>query len=135
MIHRKFDSLKFKRTFIGGSKQQELKKFAEVQGTKEDNSECNWLEYRRILKEYCDDRLNVLLSWILVSKNLRLILAAIGALVAGVNIITATIIFVIAGGFHALHWHLKCLESKRLSVYNFSLDMINQQTGLSLPKN
>ena len=119
MIHRKFSNLKFRRTFIGGSKKEELKRFAEVQGTKEDNSECNWLEYRQLLKTYCDDKLNILLSWIYVSKNLRLILAALGALVAGVNIVTATIIFLIAVSFHALYWHLKCQELKRLSEYNF----------------
>ena len=135
MIHRKFDGLKFRRTFIGGSKQQELKKFAEVQGAKEDNSECNWLEYRRIFMQYFDDKLNILLSWRYVVGILRVVFAVLALLLSLANPIVGLVILGLAAGFHGAHWHLKGLETKRLSVYNFSLDMINQQTGLSLAKN
>jgi len=135
MIHRKFDNLKFTRTYIGGSKQRENELFLEVQGTKEDNSECNWLEYRRMLKEYCDDKLNILLSWILVTKNLRLIFAALGALALGINVVATIVIFVVAASFHGMYWYLKGLEARRLMEYNFSLDIINQETGLTLAKN
>jgi hypothetical protein len=135
MIHRKFNNLKFRRTYIGGSKQEETRRFTEVQGTKEDNSECNWFEYRRMLKEYCDDKLNIILSWKLVSKNISLILAGIAALVAGINIFATAIIFAIGLGFYGVYRYLKSLEQKRLFEYNFSLDIINEQTGLVLPKN
>jgi hypothetical protein len=135
MIHRKFKNLKFRRSYIGGSKQEELKRFIEVQGTKEDNSECNWFEYRRMLKEYCDDRLNILLSWKLVIKNITLILVIIGVLIVGLNVYGAAIIFGFAGILKLVHWYLKGLEQKRLFEYGLSLDIINQETGVVLAKN
>jgi len=135
MIHRKFNSLKFRRTYIGGSKREENRMFLEVQGTKEDNSECDWFEYRRMLKEYCDDKLNILLSWKLVVKNLILVLAIIGALLVGVNIYVAAIIFGVAGLIKIVHLYLKSVEQKKLSVYSISLEIINRETGVVLDKN
>lgn len=127
--------MKFKRTYIGGSKREENRKFLEVQGTAEDNSECNWFEYRRMLKEYCDDRLNILVSWIYVVKYLTILTAIIGALVVGVNVYAAAIIFGVAAIVKLAHQYLKSVEQKRLSEYGFSLDIINRETGLVLPKN
>lgn len=135
MIHRKFNNFKFRRTYIGGSKREENRMFLEVQGTKEDNSECNWFEYRRMLKEYCDDKLNILVSWIYLVKYLTIATAIIGALVVGLNIYAAAIIFGITGIVKLVHVYLKSVEQKRLSVYGISLDIINQETGLVLPKN
>ena len=135
MIQRKFNKLKFTRTYIGGSKKEELRVFAEVQGTKEDNSECNWLEYRRYFMQYCDDVLNILMSWRDVSGKLRIVFAALALLISYFQPIIGLSLLLVAAGFHALFWHLKCLELKRLSEYNFSLDTINSQTGLLLPKN
>jgi len=135
MIYRKFNNLKFTRTYIGGSKERENQLFLEVQGTKEDNSECNWIEYRRMLKEYSDDKLNILTSWVVVVKYIMLGLAGFGAGVAGVNIFAALLIFGVAGVFKLLHIHLKSVEQKRLTEYDFSLDIINRETGLTLAKN
>lgn len=135
MIHRKFNNLKFTRTYIGGSKKEENRVFTEVQGTKEDNSECNWLEYRRYFMEYCDDKLNILLSWKEVSGKLRIVFAALALLVSYFQPALGLVFFAVAAIFHATHWHLKCLELKRMSEYNFSLDVINSQTGLLLSKN
>ena len=135
MIYRKFDNLKFKRTYINGTKRAELKAFEVVQGSKEDNSECDWIKYRSILKEYCDDKLNILLSWIYVVKNLTLVLAVIGVLVAGANIIIGVLTLVIAGIIQLVHIYLKKVELKILTEYDFSLNIINQQTGLSLSNN
>lgn len=135
MIHRKFEKSKFTRTYIGGSKQEEAKIFAEVQGTKEDNSECNWLEYRRFFMQYCDDILNVIVSWRDVSGKLRIVLAVLALLISIGNPVAGMITFIFAMFSHGLHWHLKSLELKRLSEYNFSLDIINRETGLTLAKN
>jgi len=135
MIHRNFKSRKFNRTYIGGSKQRELDLFIEVQGTKEDNSECNWLEYRRLLMEYCNDVLNVIVSWRDLLGKLRIVFAVL-ALIVSISSIGAGILFILLAALsHATHWHLKCLELKRLSEYNFSLDTINRETGLTLSKN
>jgi len=135
MIHRKFENLKFRRTYIGGSRKAEARMFTEVQGTKEDNSECNWLEYRDILKTYCDDKLNILISWIYVTKNLRIPLVVLALLVSIANAGVGMVIFTLATISHGAYWYLKSLELKRLSDYNFSLDTINRETGLDLAKN
>lgn len=135
MIHRKFNNLKFTRTYIGGSKREELRLFTEVQGIKDDNSECNWLEYRRYFMEYCDDKLNILLSWSRLTGLLRPIFIAIGLLVSINSLGIGSIILGFALISHILYVHLKSLEQKRLSEYNFSLDVINSQTGLQLSKN
>jgi hypothetical protein len=60
---------KFCRTYIGGSKKKEAEIFIKVQGTKEDNSECDWLEYRKLLKTYLDDVILVLDSWRTTCRN------------------------------------------------------------------
>ena len=60
---------KFKRTYIGGSRERELEIFMRVQGSKEDNSDCDWLEYRRVLKTYVDDVIHVLNSWRTTCRN------------------------------------------------------------------
>jgi len=135
MIHRKFNSFKFTRTYIGGSKQRENEIFTEVQGTKEDNSECNWLEYRRLLMKYCDDVLNVIVSWRDLLGKLRIVFAVIAVIVSISSIGVGILFILLAALSHATHWHLKCLELKRLSDYNFSLNTINQETGLTLSKN
>jgi len=135
MIHRKFNGLKFKRTYIGGSKHRELEIFTEVQGTKEDNSECNWLEYRRLLMTYCDDVLNIILSWKYVSGILRIVFAGLTVLVSFMNPTVSIFVLGVSAIFHFLHIYFKNKEMKRLSEYNFSLDTINQQTGLALSNN
>lgn len=135
MINREFNELKFKRTFIGGSKQEELKMFADIQGTKEDNSECNWFEYRRMFMQYCDDILNIILSWKYVVGILRIVFAILSLLISITNPVIGLIVLLIAAIFHVSFWHLKNLELKKLSEYNFSLDIINQQTGFTLSKN
>ncbi len=135
MIYREFDKLKFKRTYIGGSKQEELKRFKKVQGTKEDNSECNWIEYRKMLKQYLDDKLNIILSWKYLSGILRISFIVPALLFSIINIGIGIFVLLVAVIFHILFWHFKCLEQKKLSEYNFSLNIINQQTGLNLNKN
>ncbi|MDA3780577.1 MAG: hypothetical protein PF487_10225, partial [Bacteroidales bacterium] len=63
MIYREFNKLKFKRTYIGGSKRNENKIFNDVQGIMGDNSDCNWIEFKRLIIQYMDDKLNIIFSW------------------------------------------------------------------------
>jgi len=135
MIHRKFNKLKFKRTYIGGSKQRELEIFANVQGTKEDNSECNWFEYRRILMQYCDDNLNIILSWRHVFDILRYGFMVLAVLLSFLNPIYSIPAIILSLITMILFQMQKSKEMKRLAEYNFSLEVINQQTGMELPKN
>jgi ABC-type multidrug transport system fused ATPase/permease subunit len=135
MIHRKFDKLKFTRTYIGGSKQREIEIFTEVQGTKEDNSECNWLEYRRMLRHYLDDILNILLSWRYVLGIVSIIFAVIALILTFGNPYLGIIVLFFSLITHSISRYLNRKEQKILSAYNFSLELINQETGLNLAKN
>lgn len=137
MIHRKFNQLKFTRTYIDGSKENEIKKFNDVQGIKEDNSECDWFEYRRLLIQYLDDTLNVILSWKYLFNILRYIFIFLTVMLIMMKsdifgIITILLLTIVS---HFSFHYLKKSEKKRLSAYDFSLDMINQQSGVILSKN
>lgn len=63
MIQIEIEKKKYRRTYIGGSKKKETEIFLKVQGTKNDNSDCDWLEYRRLLQTYLKDVITVLSSW------------------------------------------------------------------------
>jgi len=64
MIYKEFKSLKFQRSYIGGSRRNEDEMFLKVQGTQEDDySDCDWLEFRKLLIKYWDDILHVFMSW------------------------------------------------------------------------
>jgi hypothetical protein len=135
MIHRKFNKLKFRRTYIGGSKQRELEIFARVQGTKEDNSECDWFEYRRVLMQYCDDVLNVTLSWKYVFNFMRYGFLVLSFFISYLNPIYSIVTIILSIISLILFEIFKTRESRKISAYNFSLDIINQETGVELPKN
>ena len=55
--------IKYRRTYAGGSKKKEQELFKKIQGIKGDNSDCDWLEYRRMLLVYLKDVITVLSSW------------------------------------------------------------------------
>jgi len=139
MLHRKFDNLKFKRTYIGGSKKRELEIFNEVQGTKDDNSECDWVEYRRIYTRYCDDTLNVILSWKYLLNKLSIIflILTIPMIFASKNIGIFLLISSLVS--YITFKYFKVKERKSLSAYDFSLDIIlsaiKQETGFEFNKN
>jgi len=139
MVQRKFNKLKFKRTYIGGSKSSENKIFKEVQGEKEDNSDCNWIEYRRLFTEYMDDKLNILLSWIYLSNIVSIAFAAITFFLLFININIAFIVFGFSIIFQLILRYLKYKEKQLLFGYDFSLDIIlreiKNRTGLQLSKN
>ena len=139
MIHRKFDKLKFKRSYIGGSKQRERDIFTDVQGTKEDNSEVDWFEYRRVFVKYSDDMLNIILSWKYVTNVLFIIFLVLAALVSFSSIQASGLLLILSTVFLLSFQYFKYREKKSLSAYNFSLDIIlaaiRKQTGFELDKN
>ncbi len=131
MINRTFNR-KYKRTYLGGSKQEETRRFLEVQGTKEDNSECDWLKYGRMLSDYLDDRLNVLLSWKEVMKIGAMVFAVITVLVTTINVVAAGVFFGIALLFKLIEWRMKKTEVVWLGEYRFSLEIINENAGIPM---
>jgi hypothetical protein len=137
MINRTFEGKKYWRTYIGGSKEQELAIFLKVQGTKEDNSECDWFEYRRILSEYINDNLHVLVSWKILTQKIGIILLISSILFLKLSIIFFTLIG-LSMVFMAIHVILKLRQDKKLSNYDvclsITLDEIRKTTGLELSK-
>jgi len=138
MIIRNFEGKKYRRTYIGGTKEKEFEIFLNVQGTKEDNSECDWLEYRRIFTEYFNDKLHVLLSWktlmlelsyfflilsILSHKNMFLFFILIGIGII-LQIMGRILSFII--NRHSINYDIG------LSI---TLSEIQKQTGFQLSKN
>ena len=139
MIHRKFDKLKFKRSYVGGSKERELEIFAEVQGTKEDNSEVNWLEYRRVFTQYSDDILNIILSWKRLMGRLSIVFLVLTGFAMLISPVMAIISLLISVGFRLVAQYFKKREDKNLSIYNYSLSVIlsaiKKESGLHFNKN
>jgi|GEM_PF-496529 len=139
MIFRTFNNLKFKRTYIGGSKKHELEMFLKTQGNNDDNSDCNWIEYRKILIQYLDDILNIIFSWKLLFQCLGYTFLLLSVLLATKNLFISIIIFLISIIFQILYLYLKNKINKKLCEYNFALDIvlneINKQTGLEFNKN
>lgn len=139
MIHRKFDNLKFKRSYVGGSKQREREIFIDVQGTKEDNSECDWLEYRRVFTQYSDDVLNIVLSWKQLMTVLRTVFISLAIIVffvsPSISLLLLSVGLVSQLGLHFFEHK----EKKRLSAYDFSLNIIlssiKKETGFNFNKN
>ena len=139
MIHRKFNNLKFTRTYIGGSKQRENEIFTNVQGEEEDNSQVDWFEYRRVFKEYSDDILNIVLSWKYLTNVLSIGFAGLALLISFINAPIGILIFGIAVALHLTFQYFKHKEKKTLSAHDFSFDIIlsaiKKQTGFEFDKN
>jgi hypothetical protein len=106
-----------------------------VQGTKEDNSECDWFEYRRILSEYIDDNLHVLVSWKILTQKIGIILLVSSLLFLKLPIIFFTLIG-LSLVFMGIHIVLKSRQDKKLSDFDMclsiTLDEIRKTTGLEL---
>jgi len=138
MVHRTFENLKFKRTYIGGSKQRELEIFSKIQGNSNDNSDCDWLEYRRIITQYCDDQLNVILSWVFIMERLSIIFLIIALIVMFINTHISFSILFISLISRGLFIYFKNKGRKKLFDYNFSLNIILSEIkklGFELNKN
>lgn len=143
MIDRTFENLKFKRTYIGGSKKTELQTFIKVQG----NNECNWLEYRKIVVQSLDDQLNVIMSWKLVfetvselSLGFMFFTISFGLIFSTpISIYMAISMLILSIITKLLYISFNNLENKILSIYNFSLDIIlkkiKEETGFVFDKN
>ena len=128
---------KYRRTYIGGSKKKETELFIKVQGTKEDNSDCDWLEYRRLLKVYLDDVLLVLSSW----KGFFL-RESYAFLIAGVIFMKTQQIFIICISIailsQILYFIFKKKEKRFFKAYDMTqtilLNEIKKSTGFDINK-
>jgi len=139
MIHRKFNKLKFTRTYIGGSKERENQIFINVQGEKEDNSQVDWFEYRRIFTQYSNDILNIVLSWRYLMNVMTIGFAGLALLISFLNPFMGMVVFGMAFASYMAFLYFKNKEKKILSAHDFSFDIIlsaiEQQTGFEFSKN
>jgi len=138
MLIRNFEGRKYRRTYVGGTKEKELETFLEVQGTKEDNSECDWLEYRRIFTSYFDDRLHVILSWRMLMIELSYVALILGVLAVKIPILLFTLIG-LSVVFRLISFNFKQRQLRQARNYDIGLDItlteINKQTGFNISKN
>lgn len=136
MINKEFKNLKFRRTYIDGSKKKEQKKFNDVQKIDSDNSEYNLFEYRRILTHYINDKLNIIFSWRYVTGKLVIILLPLTLLMSIINFNFAVIILILNFILYIINEIIKHNEKKMLLNYDFSLiillNEIKKQTGFDL---
>jgi hypothetical protein len=134
MTQKTFDTLKFKRTYIGGSKKRELEIFNRVQGLDETNSESDWFEYRRIYTEYSYDLLNVLVSWRYILNIISHVLLILTILVALINIYVSITIFVLGIVSRLVYLMVKSKELNQIFTHDFVLkivsEKIHEHTGL-----
>jgi hypothetical protein len=127
MISENYKYLKFKRTYLGGSKEKKLQIFMQVQNT-DGNGTCDWLEYRRILFPYLADELHVNFSRSVVSKKLSFILLGISFLLILLHATALSIATIIlAVGFNALHQYFEHRISETQSSHNLSITIIKKQ--------
>jgi hypothetical protein len=135
MTDKTFEGNKYCRTYVGGSKQAELDIFKKVQGTAEDNSECDWLEYRRILFAYLDDMLHVLSTWKTTFSNWSYAMLLLCVLFSNSQLL---FIFYLSMGilFQIMRYLFAKKEEAKLRSYymsyNIVRDEIKKSTGLEI---
>jgi hypothetical protein len=128
---------KYRRTYAGRSKKKENEIFLKVQGTKKDNSDCDWLEYRRILFVYLKDVITVLSSW----KQYCLIESYLFLFSSIIFLKTQYALFILLGIaiiFQILHFIFSEKEKEFLRAYDMSqtilLNEIKKNLGFDLDK-
>lgn len=126
MIKKNFNDFKFFRTYIGGSKKKEKKLFLDVQGTKKDNSECNWLEFRKILIKYWDDVLHVLISWECLTKKISINLLILSIIIFNFKYISI-ILFIISILTVLINHIIRKRKINVINNYDFTLSIAQNQ--------
>jgi hypothetical protein len=128
---------KYRRTYAGGSRKKENEIFLKVQGTKGDNSDCDWLEYRRILLAYLKDIIIVLSSW----KQYCLIESYLFLISSIIFFKTQYALFILLGIaiiFQTLYFIFSEKEKEFLRAYDMSqtilLSEIRKNLGFDLDK-
>jgi len=135
MINITFNNRKYCRTYINGSKKNELKLFKLIQGVNEDNSDCNWFEYRRMLLTYINDILHIIVSWRILINNISVIALIFIILSLKIQLISLTLIgltLILRITYH----YLTYIEKRRINEYSMCMSImlfqIKKLSGLNL---
>jgi len=126
MINITFDKYKFFRTYINGSRKNEIEAFLRVQGTKDDNSECDWFEYGALMQFYFRDLLNVIRTWKVFTIRLSLALMIISILLFNL-VLFFSISMMLSFISMAIHLILKRKQDIKLRFYDLCLTVIADQ--------
>jgi len=124
MIDRTFNSLKYTRTYIGGSKKKENECFKNYD-KQDEKGELNWVEYRKTWMTYYDDLLNVIFSWKLLFQKVSYVLAVIGLIELFNNLLFGGIIIGISVIAYLVYHYFKWKQSRELGSYYFVLAIIH----------
>ncbi len=124
MVQREYDSLKLKRTYLGGSKRKELEIFKKTQTS----INFDWIEYRRILFPYFEDILHVYFSRAFITKILSVVLLGISMFlcVAELHMISF-IILMFSIFFRILFINYERKTKQVLSSYNLFHDVVKNE--------
>ena len=118
----KFDGYKFYRTYIGGSKKKELEAFLKVQGTKDDNSECDWMEYSVLLQIHFEDILHVIQSWKIMTFRLSFILLIL-SIVFFNSVLAFSAIMAFSIILMVLHFKLKQRQIRNMGYFQLCISI------------
>jgi hypothetical protein len=134
MVHREYDNLKFKRTYVGGSKKKEFEIFKQVQNS---GGDCDWIEYKRILLPYLEDVAHVTFSRSYIARILSVVFMALALIFAvfSFSVLSITCLSLsILSRFIFFSFERKTKQA--LMSYNISYDIVRNEikksTGLEI---
>lgn len=134
MIEREYESLKFKRTYSGGSKKKEFEIFKQVQNA---GGNCDWIAYKRILFPYFEDVIHVTFSHAYIAKILSVVFIAFSLSLVLHHLVILSIITLLLSTFSRILFIIferktkQALMSYKLS-YTVVKNEVKKTTGLEI---
>ena len=118
---------KYFRTYIGGSKRNELHLFNKIQDVDNDFVNCDYVEYRRMLKIYTDDILIIWESWIRLIKAMSFMLPLISILLIFITKLKTVhfIPIILSIGLYILNTYLTYRKTKKEIAFNWVISSID----------
>ena len=131
-----YNTNKYKRTYIGGSKKKEQDEFIKAAGVKDDLSDFDWIQYRRLLIEYSKDLISIIFSWKRIFKNLSLYVSIISLIFIPYNIKITLYIITVSVIFQLIYLILNYIGKKKIFDFLFHLNIteteIKKRTNFEL---
>jgi hypothetical protein len=142
-IERDYTHLKLLRTYIGGSKKEELRIFLDAQGIKKgiinhEDLHIDWFEFRRLVIINFEDIIHVIFSRKLIFKKLSFLFLGLSFCMILLNLITLFFICLSLAIISQIFFNYFKYEEKR-NIINYDAiikltnNSIKQEFGLNLP--
>lgn len=136
MIIRNYDKLKLCRTYIGGSKKEELRIFLKAQGS--ETGVIDWIELRRLIIRDFEDIIHVAFSRKYIAEKLSIVFIVLSLFAIFMKL---NMLFIILGILSIIsrlfYFYFKHKERKEANNYNVALTLTNNvirdEIGLNLP--